>query len=285
MRIIRTVAEMQQYSEEHRKAGRRVAVIPTMGYLHEGHASLIQQARKNADIAVTTLFVNKLQFGANEDFSRYPRDFVRDCTIAEEAGSDALFAPENGEMYTETFSTVITVRGISDKFEGAFRRGHFDGVATIVAKLFGAVRPHEAYFGQKDYQQTLVIRRMTADLNLGVNIIVCPTLREADGLAMSSRNVYLAPEERGKASVLHRALQTASLLVQSGEIRRQEINFSMLEVLRTVGELQIDYACAAQADTLEEPEVFEETEPIVFLIAARLGAARLIDNEVWQAVK
>lgn len=281
MEIIRTVAEMQHFSESHRAAGRRVAVVPTMGYLHAGHGSLIRRARAENEVVITTLFVNKLQFGVSEDFSRYPRDFDRDQRLASEAGGDVLFVPEHEEMYPSGFSTSVAVRGITDKFEGAFRRGHFDGMATIVAKLFGATRPHCAYFGQKDYQQTLVVGRMTEDLNLGVEIVVCPTLREADGLAMSSRNVYLAPEERRKANVLYQALRATAERADAGERRRQELNYTMMETLRTVGELQVDYACAAIAATLDEPDIFPENEPLVFLIAARLGNARLIDNEVW----
>ncbi len=280
MQIITTIAEMQEFSKKRSQEGKIIAVVPTMGFLHQGHASLVSQARSEADVVITTLFVNKLQFGANEDFSNYPRDFARDCNVAELAGSDILFAPDHAEMYPDDFSSRIVISGIADKFEGAFRRGHFDGMATVVAKLFGTSRPHIAYFGQKDYQQTLVVRRMVKDLSIDVKICVSPTIRESDGLAMSSRNVYLSPEERKKAAVLYRALQAVVLQASKGERRRKELNMIMTETLRTVEELMIDYACAANAENLDEPEIFDDNCPIVFLIAARLGAARLIDNEL-----
>jgi pantoate--beta-alanine ligase len=280
MELIVTVAEMQRYAEQQRCAGRRIAVVPTMGYFHQGHLSLIQQARQRADVVVTTLFVNPTQFGPGEDYERYPRDFERDRRLAAEAGSDVLFAPTVEEMYPGGYTTVITVRGVSEKFEGAFRPGHFQGVATIVAKLFLATKPHVALFGQKDWQQTLVVRELVRDLNFDVEIVVLPTVREPDGLAMSSRNVYLSPEERQKATVLYRSLRQAVAAIERGERRRRVLVQLLEEQLRQVPELRIDYAAAADAWTLEEPEEFAPGQTVVLLVAARLGATRLIDNEV-----
>jgi len=280
MELIVTVAEMQRYAEQQRCAGRRIAVVPTMGYFHQGHLSLIQQARQRADVVITTLFVNPTQFGPGEDYERYPRDFERDRRLAAEAGSDVLFAPTVEEMYPGGYTTVITVRGVSEKFEGAFRPGHFQGVATIVAKLFLATKPHVALFGQKDWQQTLVVRQLVRDLNFDVEIVVLPTVREPDGLAMSSRNVYLSPEERQKATVLYRSLRQAVAAIERGERRRRVLVQLLEEQLRQVPELRIDYAAAADAWTLEEPEEFAPGQTVVLLVAARLGATRLIDNEV-----
>lgn len=280
MELIVTVAEMQRYAEQQRCAGRRIAVVPTMGYFHQGHLSLIQQARQRADVVITTLFVNPTQFGPGEDYERYPRDFERDRRLAAEAGSDVLFAPTVEEMYPGGYTTVITVRGVSEKFEGVFRPGHFQGVATIVAKLFLATKPHVALFGQKDWQQTLVVRQLVRDLNFDVEIVVLPTVREPDGLAMSSRNVYLSPEERQKATVLYRSLRQAVAAIERGERRRRVLVQLLEEQLRQVPELRIDYAAAADAWTLEEPEEFAPGQTVVLLVAARLGATRLIDNEV-----
>jgi pantoate--beta-alanine ligase len=253
-----------------------------MGYFHEGHLSLIRRARQLADVVVTTLFVNPLQFGPGEDYERYPRDFERDRRLAEEAGTDVLFAPSVDEMYPAGYATTVTVHGVSEKFEGAFRPGHFQGVATVVAKLFLATKPHVALFGQKDWQQTLVVRQLVRDLNFDLDIVIVPTVREPDGLAMSSRNVYLSAEERQKATVLYRALQRGVQSVQRGERRRVAIVHAMQEELSRVPELRLDYAAAADAMTLEEPEEFTPGQTVVLLVAARLGSTRLIDNELVQ---
>lgn len=282
MELIVSLRQMQQYADQHRCAGHRIAVVPTMGYFHDGHLSLIRRARELADVVITTLFVNPTQFGPGEDYERYPRNLERDRRLAEEAGSDVLFAPTVEEMYPGGYTTTVTVHGISEKFEGVFRPGHFQGVATIVAKLFLATKPHVAVFGQKDWQQTLVVRQLVRDLNFDVEVVVAPTVREPDGLAMSSRNVYLSPEERQKATVLYRALQHARSLVESGERRRWALVAALEDVLRGVPELRIDYAAAADAATLEEPDAFAPGQTIVLLVAARLGSTRLIDNELVQ---
>ncbi|MCS7176943.1 MAG: pantoate--beta-alanine ligase [Candidatus Kapabacteria bacterium] len=282
MELIVTVHHMQQYADQQRRAGRRIAVVPTMGYFHEGHLSLMRRARQLADVVVTTLFVNPTQFGPGEDYERYPRDLERDRRLAEEVGCDVLFVPSVEEMYPGGYTTVVSVRGISGKFEGRFRPGHFEGVATIVLKLFLATKPHVAIFGQKDWQQTLVVRQLVRDLNVDTEIVVAPTVREPDGLAMSSRNVYLSAEERQKATVLYRALQRGRELVLLGERRRQAIVETMERELLTVPELQVDYAAAAEAYTLEEPDTFSPGQELVLLVAARLGTTRLIDNELVQ---
>lgn len=276
--IIRTIAEMQQWSERQRRAGNTIGVVPTMGYLHAGHCSLIEAAARECDCVVTTIFVNPLQFGPNEDYQRYPRDLERDTALALKAGTTVIFAPSVDEMYPPGFHTTIDVGPIAEKFEGAFRPGHFRGVATVVAKLFLITKPHRAYFGQKDYQQTLVIRQLIKDLNFDIALQVLPTVREADGLAMSSRNVYLSPEERAKATVLYRALLEGRRAIEAGERSRAALSSIMEQVLRAEDGVTIDYAAAATADALDEPEEFASGQMVVLLIAARIGSTRLIDN-------
>lgn len=271
---------MQAISGKHRAAGETVACVPTMGYLHEGHISLITRAKEIANIAVATLFVNPTQFAPNEDFSRYPRDFDRDCTLCEQAGLDYLFAPNETEMYPTGYNTEINIKGISDKFEGIFRPIHFNGVATVVAKLFNAVRPDYAVFGQKDYQQTLVVKQMVRDMLMGVSIVVAPTVRESDGLAKSSRNIYLSPEQRQVALTIFNALRGAMEAIESGEKRRKVINGIMHNIIRSAGAFQIDYASSADASNLDEPEEFISGQKIVLIIAAYLGKTRLIDNHL-----
>jgi pantoate--beta-alanine ligase len=249
-----------------------------MGFLHDGHISLMKRAKEIADTLVTTLFVNPTQFGPNEDFERYPRDFERDCSLATKAGVDFLFNPPVNEMYPGGYLTSVNIGRITDKFEGSFRPGHFNGVATIVSKLFNATQPHYAVFGQKDYQQSLVIRQMTRDLLFGIKIVVASTLREPDGLAMSSRNIYLNPEERKDATILYRALDEATTAIMNGEKKRKVINAILHKTLRSLNYIKIDYASAADADSLEEPDEFYPGQKIVVLIAVYLGRTRLIDN-------
>lgn len=278
MRVISKPNEMQLIAESLRKEGKKIAVVPTMGYLHEGHTSLIRKGRELADIVITTLFVNPTQFGPNEDFEKYPRDFARDFQLAEEAGTDFLFNPVNEDMYNNGYNTLISIIGITDKFEGASRQGHFDGVATIVAKLFNITKPHYAIFGQKDYQQTLVIKQLVRDFFVDVSIVVAPTVRESDGLALSSRNVFLSTNERKIASILYKALDEANIAIQNGENRRKIINAVLHNAIRSVQEIVIDYACAADADTLDEPEIFLPGEHVILIIAVYTGKTRLIDN-------
>ncbi|MFP4529014.1 MAG: pantoate--beta-alanine ligase [Candidatus Kapaibacterium sp.] len=278
MRIIETVQEMQALSDAHRARGKRIIVVPTMGYLHEGHMSLMRRAAEMGDIVITTLFVNPTQFGPNEDFERYPRNFERDVQLAEESGCDYLFYPSVQEMYPEGYSSYVMLHGITDKFEGAIRPKHFNGVATVCAKLFNITKPHAAIFGQKDYQQTLVVKRFVRDLDFDVEIIVLPTVRESDGLAMSSRNTYLSDEDRSKAGILFAALEKARKAIVTGERRRKTINGIMHNVLRSEPTMKIDYASAADSETLDEPEVFIDGQRIVMMIACYLGRTRLIDN-------
>lgn len=280
MQIVKTISEMQKISQSLRLQNKKIAVVPTMGYLHEGHLSLVKRANELADIVIVTLFVNPTQFAPNEDFQRYPRDFERDEKNAEAAGCHYLFYPSPDEMYPEGYATMLALGGVAGKLEGVFRTTHFDGVATIVAKLFNTTMPHVAVFGQKDYQQTLVIKQFTRDLNYNVSIVVAPTLRESDGLAKSSRNIYLNSEERAQATILFKSLDSAIEAIEAGEKRRKIINAIMHNNLRSVKSIKIDYASSANAYNLNEPETFIPGEQIVLLIAVYLGKTRLIDNAI-----
>jgi pantoate--beta-alanine ligase len=278
MRIIESAREMQRFALEERARRRRIGVVPTMGYLHEGHASLIGEARAQSDIVITTIFVNPLQFAPNEDFSRYPRDLERDKRVAEAAGCDVLFTPTPEEIYPEGFDAAVSIGGVSAPFEGVSRPTHFTGVATVLLKLFALTQPDKTFFGQKDYQQCIVVKKLVRDLSLPHEIVVCPTKREADGLAMSSRNVYLTPEARAQAPVLYQALQTAAETIRRGERARKVIEERLVAALSVAPDLRIDYAAAADSETLAQPEVFAPRQSIALLVAARLGATRLIDN-------
>jgi pantoate--beta-alanine ligase len=278
MEIIRTIAEMQNISSELILQGKKIVCVPTMGYFHQGHISLMKKAREYGDIVITTLFVNPTQFAPNEDFNSYPRDYDGDSKMAQAAGVDYLFFPTVSEMYPTGYDCKIHIGGITSKFEGATRPTHFDGVATVVTKLFNITKPHFAIFGQKDYQQVLVIRKLVQDLNLDVKIIVAPILRENDGLAMSSRNTYLMADLRKKAGILFQALEDARMSIENGERKRKMINAILHKNLRSVPEIKIDYACSVDADTLEEPDEFRPGDRIVLLLAVFLGKTRLIDN-------
>jgi pantoate--beta-alanine ligase len=269
---------MQDLSDSLRLKGKTIACVPTMGYLHDGHASLVKEAVKYHDQVITTIFVNPTQFGPNEDFERYPRDPERDLAIIEASGGSIVYFPSVEEMYPPDYQTTISVSNISKRFEGLFRPGHFEGVATVVAKLFGATKPHSAYFGQKDYQQTLIIKQMVKDLNMGVNISIVPTLRESNGLAMSSRNVYLSEEEKKQAQVLHRALVKGLSIIQDGIRSKIEIEQVLHETLQECPEFQVQYASVAYAESLESSDIFLGNKDLVLLIAGFLGKTRLIDN-------
>ncbi len=281
LEIIRSIREMQRKADTLRTHGKRIGVVPTMGYLHNGHASLIHAAAAVSDAVILTLFVNPMQFAANEDLSQYPRDFEKDCLIAEQAGAHFLFAPSVEEMYPKGFSTTISIDGITEKFEGVYRPTHFDGVATVVAKLFTATKPSVAVFGQKDYQQTLVIKRLVADLNLDIEILIQPTIREVEGLALSSRNVYLSDVQLNQSLVISKAIAGALNAVQSGIRNREQLNAILKTTLLTLENIDIHYAAAANAETLDEPDMFSEEDSIVFLVAVKIGSTRLIDNAVW----
>ncbi len=274
--VIERVTTMQVASDAARCAGRRVTLVPTMGYLHAGHGSLIRRARRDGDVVVVSLFVNPTQFGPNEDYAAYPRDFDRDIGLIEAAGGDVVFAPPVEEMYPNGFVTHVDVAGLTDGLCGASRPGHFRGVATVVTKLFTSCRPDAAVFGQKDAQQVLVIERVTRDLNLGVEVLVSPTIREADGLARSSRNIYLSPIERTQAPILFHALQRGRELVEAGEKGRSIVTTAMRALIEKAEGADIDYVEAVSAETLHKHDVLAGT--VLLAVAVRFGRARLIDN-------
>ena len=276
MRIIGEPLQMQQLAEEARRAGKSIGCVPTMGALHEGHLSLIRRSRAENDLVVMTLFVNPIQFDRKDDLARYPRDLDRDTRLAGEAGVDIIYSPGVDEMYPDGYATYVTMEGLADRWEGATRPGHFRGVATVCTKLFTACRPHRAYFGQKDYQQSLVVRRLVADLNLGFEIVVLPTVREADGLALSSRNVLLSAEERRQASVLSRSLSVAQAAVKRGERDAEKVRAGIEAQIRTAPLAVVDYVAVCDPDTLEA--LTRIAVRAVALVAARFGATRLIDN-------
>ncbi|MRH30072.1 pantoate--beta-alanine ligase [Microbacterium sp. SYP-A9085] len=279
MRVLRTAAEVRAAVAGARARNARVGLVPTMGAFHDGHISLMRAARDAHDLVVVSLFVNPTQFGPAEDLAAYPRDEQRDARIAEQAGVDILFAPSVAEMYPHGFSTTIHVSGLTDVMDGAARPGHFDGVATVVAKLFAIVGPDAAYFGQKDAQQVLVVRRVARDLNLPVRVVGCPIVREPDGLAMSSRNVYLDAADRARATALHRALVAAEDVVARSSTSADVILDAARAELRAAG-IQPEYLDLRSPDDLTE---VDEVAPTALLaVAARVGAARLIDNTILE---
>lgn len=273
MRIVKSVAEMQAVCRGLRAAGTVVGFVPTMGALHEGHLSLVRRAREECDAVVASIFVNPLQFGKGEDFARYPRTFEQDCTRLEAEGVVALFAPEASEMYPEGAVTTVTVTGVGDRLDGASRPGHFTGVATVVAKLFHIVGRCKAYFGQKDAAQVAVLRRMVKDLNFDVELASCPIVRDADGLALSSRNQYLSAEERERELVLNRVLRLLEERIKRGE--RESAALIDAGKLATAG-VQLDYLAIVDVESLLPVKTAEKGTLIA--IAAWVGKTRLIDN-------
>lgn len=271
---------LEEFRDARRLLDGTIGFVPTMGYLHEGHISLARRARKECDHVIASIFVNPTQFSPNEDLSRYPRDLKRDLTLFEEAGVDLVWTPTPEVMYPPTYATWVDVEGLTRPLEGAARPGHFRGVTTIVAKLFNAVQPHRAYFGQKDAQQAVVIRRMTRDLNFPIEIIVCPTVREADGLAMSSRNAYLSPGERTAATVLYRALTAAKSAYEKGERNAGTLRGVMQEVIASESLARIQYVSVADYDSMEELETV--TGKTLLSTAVFMGETRLIDNFVLE---
>jgi pantoate--beta-alanine ligase len=257
-----------------------VGFVPTMGYLHEGHISLARRAKEECDSVVASIFVNPAQFGANEDLSKYPRDLKRDLTLLEAAGVTLVWTPTPEVMYPPGFGTWVEVEGLTKPLEGAARPGHFRGVTTVVAKLFNAVQPRKAYFGQKDAQQAAVIRKMTRELDFPVEIVVCPIVREADGLAMSSRNSYLSPEERMAATVLFRALTSAKSACERGERNAESLRNVMKDVISSEPLARMQYVSVADYDTLEELETV--TGKTLLSMAVFMGKTRLIDNFVLE---
>ncbi|MEN6631267.1 MAG: pantoate--beta-alanine ligase [Candidatus Polarisedimenticolia bacterium] len=279
MELVRRVHMMREISREARGKGKKIALVPTMGALHEGHLSLVRRARELGDIVVLSVFVNPKQFGPNEDYAKYPRDLARDADLCLREGVDYVFAPEPEDMYPPSYRTYVEVEGLSTTLEGAARPGHFRGVATVVLKLFNIVRPHFAFFGQKDAQQALLLRRMAKDLCLDVELVVCPIVRHDDGLAMSSRNSYLSPEERVAALALHRALEKARELVEErGERRAAEIESVVRRTIESEPPARLDYVAVVSTDDLERKDVVDG-ETLVAL-AAFVGPTRLIDNVI-----
>jgi pantoate--beta-alanine ligase len=278
VRIIREIAELRAALESHRRDGASIGLVPTMGFFHEGHLSLMRRARVDCDVVVVSLFVNPTQFNDAADLEAYPRDEARDAAIAQSGGVDVLFAPDAGEMYKNDASTTIAVGGVSESLEGESRGpGHFRGVATVVAKLFNIVQPTVAYFGQKDAQQALVVRRMVRDLDIPVRIEVCPTIREPDGLAMSSRNVRLAPAARAQALALRRGLDAAVAAIASGERNAARIEGRGRQAMEALG-VEPEYFAVVSAATLAP--VRSLSGEILLAVAARVGGVRLIDNEI-----
>ncbi len=276
MQLARSIAEIRRLVRAVRESRRSVGFVPTMGALHEGHLSLVEAARRDRCWSVVSIFVNPTQFAPSEDFARYPRDEAGDLALCEKAGVDAVFLPATDEVYPPAAATSVHVRGLGDHLCGPHRPGHFDGVATIVCKLFNMVQPDRAYFGMKDAQQLAIIRRMTADLDLPVAIIGCPTVREPDGLAMSSRNRYLTPDERGRALSLYRALSAAKSLVDAGERRAAPIEQEMARIIAAARPTRVDYITVVDAETLQP--VADLRAPVTVALAVRFGATRLIDN-------
>jgi pantoate--beta-alanine ligase len=276
--VMKSIAEIRQFVAAAKERGVRVGLVPTMGALHAGHLSLMHAARREREVVVVSIFVNPTQFGPGEDFQKYPRDFETDWRLCAEAGVDVVFHPSTTEVYPPGFTSFVEVAGLSEVLEGKFRPGHFRGVATVVLKLFEMVPATSAYFGQKDYQQLTIIRRMCVDLNLPIEIRVCPTIREPDGLALSSRNVFLNREERQSALALSRSLHRARQLLHGGATDLTDVRRKMIQLLESTPHVRPDYATLVHPDSLEE--ITSIAPKLVAVVAARVGATRLIDNEV-----
>lgn len=280
MRVISTVAEMQAACRELRHSGKSLGLVPTMGALHQGHLSLIRAARAHNQAVAASIFVNPLQFGPNEDFSKYPRTFDRDRQLLDAETVDLLFAPSAEEMYPKGASTAVYVAGLSEKLDGKSRPGHFQGVTTVVAKLFEIVRPHRAYFGQKDAAQVAIIRKMVDDLNIDLEIVVCPIVREQDGLALSSRNAYLSPEQRKQALALYRSLTRVQTFADRGERSSTALIEAGKQVIADGPTVKLDYFEIVDPNTLDPvPDI---THGALVAVAAWVGTTRLIDNVVLQ---
>lgn len=276
MRVIESVAEMQQLADTWRAGGERIALVPTMGFLHKGHLDLMRTARRLGTKLVISIFVNPAQFAPHEDFDSYPRDLKRDLDLATEVGVDFAFVPQREEMYPEGYQTHVNVAEVSRNLCGKSRPVFFRGVATVVMKLFHVVKPHAAVFGEKDFQQLVTIRRMVRDMNMDIEIVGHPIVREEDGLAMSSRNAYLKPQERPIAQRLNRSLREAQALVDAGERDAETVLNAVKELLSTGGGLQIDYAQICNPETIEDVPRIEG--PVLLALAAWVGKTRLIDN-------
>ena len=275
--MLDTIAQLRSFVQNQRQAGKRIGLVPTMGALHEGHLSLVKMSCEQCDTTIVSIFVNPTQFGPNEDFAKYPRTLENDLKLLEIHGSPVVFVPGAAEMYPSGFASSIRVGNVASLLEGAIRPGHFDGVTTVVLKLFLASQADIAFFGQKDYQQLCVIRKMVADLNVPVKIIMGPTIREPDGLAMSSRNRYLSENERRRATVLSQSLSVAERMMLDKNIRQADsIKHKIRDIILSTGGMTIDYVSIADPFTLQELETVEQQA--VILLAVRIGETRLIDN-------
>lgn len=277
MEVIKRAAEMQEISLRLKREGRIIGLVPTMGYLHDGHLSLIKKARRENDIVIMSNFVNPLQFGPKEDFATYPRDLDRDNKLAESAGVDYVFAPTSEEMYPQGYDTYVEVKGpITEKMCGKSRPGHFKGVTTVVLKLFFIAQPDHAYFGQKDAQQAIVVRKMVSDLNIPVKIITCPIVREKDGLALSSRNTYLSQEERAQALALPRALSAGRDMIIKGETDPQKVRLHIKQILESSPGIRVDYVEVVDGNDLSDLSIIKGK--VLLAAAVYVGKTRLIDN-------
>lgn len=279
MRVVNQIADVRAAESVERELGKSIGLVPTMGAFHEGHLSLMRRAREICDVVIVSVFVNPTQFRAGEDFQKYPRDLRSDCRMAEDVGVDMVFAPSDSEMYPEGYSTFVDPGKIGKVLEGELRPGHFRGVATVVAKLLNIIDPDTSFFGMKDYQQFLVIGNLVRDLNMRTRIVPMPTVREEDGLAMSSRNVYLDPEERKAATVLHGALGQARKIYDKGKNSVAALEMAMREALDREPIAKVDYAVVRDAETLEHIHIVSRRA--VALLAVRIGGTRLIDNYVF----
>src|SRR5687767_9197897 len=268
-----------------REQDKTIGLVPTMGALHEGHLSLVREARRMCDVVVVSVFVNPAQFGPGEDFERYPRDLTNDTTKLADYNVDYIFAPPVEEIYPKAFSTYVTVEGLSEPMEGVARPGHFRGVATVLTVLFNSIRPDFAFFGQKDAQQTLVVRRLVKDLAFDIEVVVLPTVREQSGLALSSRNAYLGEEDRRAAPVLYRALSQAKEVYKEGERSAKRLAETVRSQVEAEPRARLEYVSVVDAETMEKLERIPEDRPVLIAIAARLGNTRLIDNIIIQPAR
>lgn len=278
MEVLTTRAAFRDHLDTVRMAGRSVGLVPTMGALHAGHLSLVTAAGGECDVVALTIFVNPLQFAAGEDLDAYPRSLEADLAMAESAGADVVFTPTTAEMYPTPMVTTVHVAGLTTRLEGATRPTHFDGVTTVVTKLFDLAGPCRAYFGEKDFQQLAVVTRMAADLDQPVVVVPCPIVRESDGVAMSSRNVYLSPDQRSAAGVLHRALRAGSTMISVGERDGAAVAEHMAEIVAAEPLAELDYAEVVDPDTLEPLPTLDRDRPVRLLVAAAFGSTRLLDN-------
>ncbi|MFC1767722.1 pantoate--beta-alanine ligase [Candidatus Margulisiibacteriota bacterium] len=278
MKIVKNIKEMQALSKGAHRKGKAIGLVPTMGFLHEGHLSLVREAERRCDLLVVSIFVNPTQFGPGEDFKKYPRNLKRDIKLLSKYGVDVVFCPTAQQVYPEGHKTYVEVKDLPEKLCGKSRPGHFRGVTTVVHKLFNAVMPDTAFFGEKDFQQQVIIKKMVKDVDMGVEVVALPTVKEADGLAMSSRNTYLTPRQRNEAAVLYRSLKFAKVLVRSGQTSAKKIKQAMKKMIRTKPLVKIDYVSICDPETFDEVNKIKERTLIA--LAAFVGRTRLIDNIV-----